>query len=293
MSITQNYKLNLIQWYPGHIAKAEKNLKEHLKLVDVVLEVRDARIPLITHHPRIGEWVGSKTRVLVLNRVDMILPQVKQVWTQWFKSRGEVPYFTNAQQGQGVAAVSKAAQAAGVVINERRKNRGMLPRPVRAVVIGFPNVGKSALINRLLKRRVVKSAARPGVTRQLRWVRISEELELLDAPGVIPARLENQESALKLAICDDIGEASYENQIVAAALVDILRNFQANAPDLLPEHPLRSRYKLDPTPFTGEEYVFALAEYRYKGDVEKTARALITDFRQGLLGAIPLELPPK
>ncbi|ARV60460.1 ribosome biogenesis GTPase YlqF [Nostocales cyanobacterium HT-58-2] len=293
MSITQNYKLNIIQWYPGHIAKAEKNLKENLKLVDVVLEVRDARIPLATHHPRISEWVGSKTRVLVLNRVDMILPQVRQVWTEWFKSQGEVPYFTNAQQGQGVTAISKAAQAAGVAINERRKSRGMLPRPVRAVVIGFPNVGKSALINRLLGRRVVESAARPGVTRQLRWVRISDELELLDAPGVIPAKLEDQEAALKLAICDDIGEASYDNQIVAAVLVDILKDIEANASDLLPKHPLRSRYKLDPTSFTGEAYLFALAEYRYKGDVEKTARAILTDFRQGSLGAVPLELPPE
>lgn len=291
MSITQNYKLNIIQWYPGHIAKAEKNLKEHLKLVDVVLEVRDARIPLATHHPKMSEWVGSKTRVLVVNRVDIILPQVRQVWTQWFKSQGEVAYFTNAQQGQGVAAVSKAAQAAGVAINERRKSRGMLPRPVRAVVIGFPNVGKSALINRLLGRRVVESAARPGVTRQLRWVRISEELELLDAPGVIPARLENQEAALKLAICDDIGEASYDNQTVAAALVDIIKDGQINDPDFLPEHPLRSRYTLDPTPLSGEAYLHALAEYRYKGDVEKTARVILTDFRKGSLGPIPLELP--
>jgi ribosome biogenesis GTPase A len=292
MSITQNYKLNIIQWYPGHIAKAEKKLKEHLKLVDVVLEVRDARIPLATHHPRIGEWVAGKTRVLVLNRVDMILPQVQQVWTKWFKTQGEVTYFTNAQQGQGVAAVLKAAQAAGVAINERRNSRGMLPRPVRAVVIGFPNVGKSALINRLLKRRVVESAARPGVTRQLRWVRISEELELLDAPGVIPLKLENQEAALKLAICDDIGDASYDNQIVAATLVDILNNLRINTADFIPEDPLESRYKLNPTSLTGEEYMFALAEYRYKGDVEKTARTLLTDFRKGLLGEIPLELPP-
>jgi ribosome biogenesis GTPase A len=292
MSLTQNYKLNIIQWYPGHIAKAEKNLKEQLKLVDVVLEVRDARIPLATHHPKINEWVGSKTRVLVLNRLDMILPQVQQVWTGWFKSQGEVPYFTNAQQGHGVTAISKAAQAAGVAINERRKSRGMLPRPVRAVVIGFPNVGKSALINRLLGRRVVESAARPGVTRQLRWVRISEELELLDAPGVIPVKLEDQEAALKLAICDDIGEASYDNQRVAAGCVDILKDIQDVAPKLLPENPLRSRYKLDPTPLTGEAYLFALAEHRYKGDVEKTARTILTDFRKGLLGEIPLELPP-
>ncbi|MEC4815966.1 MAG: ribosome biogenesis GTPase YlqF [Scytonema sp. PMC 1069.18] len=293
MSLTQNYKLNLIQWYPGHIAKAEKALKENLKLVDVVLEVRDARIPLATHHPQVSEWVGSKARVLVLNRVDMILPEVRQMWTTWFKSQGEVTYFTNAQQGQGVAAVSKAAQAAGAKVNERRKSRGMLPRPIRAVVIGLPNVGKSALINRLLKRKVVESAARPGVTRQLRWVRISEEIELLDAPGVIPAKLEDQQAAAKLAICDDIGEASYDNQRVAAVLVDLLKDLEAQAPHLLPEQPLQSRYQLDPTPLTGEAYLHALAEHRHNGDVEKTARLLLTDFRRGSLGAIPLELPPQ
>lgn len=158
MSITQNYKLNLIQWYPGHIAKAEKNLKEQLTRVDVVLEVRDARIPLATHHPQINEWVGNKARVLVLNRLDMITPQVRSLWVDWFKSQGEVAYFTNAKQGQGVVAISKAFQAAGVDLNQRRRDRGMLPRPVRAVVIGFPNVGKSALINRLLGKRVVESA---------------------------------------------------------------------------------------------------------------------------------------
>lgn len=291
MSITENYKLNLIQWYPGHIAKAEKNLKEQLKRVDVVLEVRDARIPLATNHPKMGEWVGSKTRVLVLNRVDMILPSVRSLWVEWFKSQGEVPYFTNAQHGQGVTAVSKAAQAAGVEINKRRSDRGMLPRPVRAVVIGYPNVGKSALINRLLGKRVVESAARPGVTRQLRWVRISEQLELLDAPGVIPARLGDQEAALKLAICDDIGESSYDNQLVAAALVDILIELQATATKFLPPQPLKSRYDFEDTSLTGEAYLHALAEFRYKGDVERTARQLLTDFRKGLLGEIPLDLP--
>lgn len=281
-----------IQWYPGHIAKAEKALKEQLKLVDVVLEVRDARIPLATHHPRIPEWVGSKTRVLVLNRVDMILPQVQQLWMKWLKGEGEQPYFTNAQDGKGVAAVAQAALKAGVEINQRRTSRGMLPRPVRASVVGFPNVGKSALINRLLKRRVVESAARPGVTRQLRWVRISDQLELLDAPGVIPAKLDDQLSALKLAICDDIGDASYDNQRVAAVLVDLLKHLHDTAANLLPENPLQSRYQLDPTPITGESYLHALAQQRYQGDVERTARQMLTDFRKGLLGAIPLELPP-
>lgn len=139
-----------------------------------------------------------------------------------------------------MTAVSKAAQAAGVQLNQRRRDRGMLPRPVRAVVIGFPNVGKSALINRLVGRRVVESAARPGVTRQLRWVRISQDLELLDAPGVIPAKLEDQEAGLKLAVCDDIGEAAYDNQLIAAAFIDLVNELYAIAPDLLSENPLRS-----------------------------------------------------
>ncbi|MEA5514176.1 ribosome biogenesis GTPase YlqF [Nodularia sp. UHCC 0506] len=292
MSLTQNYKLNLIQWYPGHIAKAEKKLKEQLTRVDVVLEVRDGRIPLATHHPQIDEWVGDKPRVLVLNRLDMILPQVRSLWVDWFKRHGEVAYSTNAKQGQGITAIAKAAQAAGVQLNQRRRDRGMLPRPVRAVVIGFPNVGKSALINRLLGKRVVESAARPGVTRSLRWVRISEHLELLDSPGIIPLRMGNQEAAIKLAICDDIGQASYDNQLVAAAFIDLLNELQETAGNLLPPSPLYTRYQLDPVMYTGESYLHALAEHRYKGDVERTARHLLTDFRKGLLGTIPLELPP-
>ncbi|WP_414527181.1 ribosome biogenesis GTPase YlqF [Nodularia chucula] len=292
MSLTQNYKLNLIQWYPGHIAKAEKQLKEQLTRVDVVLEVRDARIPLATHHPQIDEWVGDKARVLVLNRLDMISPQVRSLWIDWFKHQGEVAYSTNAKQGQGVTAIAKAAQAAGVQLNQRRRDRGMLPRPVRAVVIGFPNVGKSALINRLLGKRVVESAARPGVTRSLRWVRISEHLELLDAPGVIPLRMGNQEAAVKLAICDDIGQASYDNQLVASAFIDLVNELQETAAHLLPPSPLYTRYELDPVMYTGASYLHALAEHRYKGDVERTARHLLTDFRKGLLGNIPLELPP-
>ncbi len=282
-----------IQWYPGHIAKAERSLKEQLKRVDVVLEVRDARIPLATRHPQVQEWIASKTKVLVLNRVDMISPAVRQLWTQWFLQHGEKPYFTNAQQGEGVVAISKAAAEAGVEVNKKRSDRGLLPRPVRAVVIGFPNVGKSALINRLLKKRVVESARRAGVTKQLRWVRISDQIELLDAPGIIPWKLDNQDAALKLAICDDIGEASYDNQRVAAALVDLLNDLIVTDPDLLPQSPLKSRYELDSAPFSGEEYLQNLADQRNKGDIERTARQMLNDFRKGLFGAIPLDLPPQ
>lgn len=282
-----------IQWYPGHIAKAERELKEQLKRVDVVLEVRDARIPLSTHHPQIPQWVGSKARVLVLNRVDMITPTVRQRWGSWFQQQGETAYFTNAQQGKGIREVSQATQSAGVQMNQRRRDRGMQPRPVRAVVIGFPNVGKSALINRLLGRRVVDSARRPGVTRQLRWVRISDQIELLDAPGVIPANLKDQDKAIKLAICDDIGDASYDNQRIATALVELLQDLEAMAyGSLFPASPLKTRYELDATPLSGEDYLRALADYRHQGNIERTARQLLNDFRKGLLGPIPLELPP-
>lgn len=274
-----------IQWYPGHIAKAERQLKEQLKRVDVVLEVLDARIPLASHHPQVPNWIGSKPRVLILNRVDMIPDSVQQQWLKWFEAQGETPYVTNAKQGKGIKALKKAAQAAGVEMNKRRRDRGMRPRPVRAVVIGFPNVGKSALINRLVGRKAVASARRAGVTRQLHWVRISDEIELLDAPGVIPAKLDHQADAVKLAICEDIGEAAYDNQRVAAALVDFLT--ELNFAEVL-----QSRYELDSTLITGEEYLHVLANNHYQGDTERVAVQLLNDFRKGLMGAIPLELPP-
>ena len=275
-----------IQWYPGHIARAERQLKEQLKRVDVVLEVLDARIPLASHHPQVSDWIGTKPRVLVVNRVDMIPESIRQQWLRWFETQGETPYFTNAQQGRGVKAISKAAQAAGEAMNQRRRDRGMRPRPVRAVVMGFPNVGKSALINRLLGRKVVASARRAGVTRQLRWVRISEEIELLDAPGVIPVKLDNQKDAIKLAICEDIGEAAYDNQRVAATLVDLLMELNF-------EQVLQSRYDLAPGSTTGEEYIRDLGISRYQGNTERAAVQLLNDFRKGLMGEIPLEFPPE
>ena len=274
-----------IQWYPGHIAKAERQLKENLKRVDVVLEVLDARIPLTSHHPQIQAWIGNKPKILVINRIDMIPEKTKQEWLKWFKDKGEEPYFTNAKQGKGIKAILKAAKAVGVAMNQRRRDRGMRDRPVRAVVIGFPNVGKSALINRLVGRKAVASARKAGVTRQLQWVRISPEIELLDAPGVIPWRIENQENAIKLAICEDIGEASYDNQRVAAVMVDLLVELGFGSA-------LESRYKLDPLSLTGESYIYDLANKLYKGDKERVARQLLNDFRIGSIGAIPLEFVP-
>ena len=274
-----------IQWYPGHIAKAEKQLLEQLKLVDVVIEVRDSRILMSSKHPKIEKWVEGKSHILVCNRIDAISSSVKSQWTRWFTAQERIAYFTDAQAGKGMVDLLKAAQVAGEKVNERRHGRGMLPRPVRAVVVGFPNVGKSALINRLLNKKVVASANRPGVTRQLRWIRISDQIELLDTPGVIPPLLHDQDAAMKLAICDDIGQAAYDNVLVAAEAVDLLIKLNAK---------LSSRYTIDPQTVTsGIEYIHQVATLnKFQGDLDKVARLILYDFRKGKLGAIALEMPP-
>jgi ribosome biogenesis GTPase A len=283
-----------IQWYPGHIAKAEKKLLEQIKRVDVVLEVRDARIPLASTHPQIQEWIGEKPRILVLNRVDLISPKAVELWRDWFRLQGEQPYYTDAKSGKGISQLTKVAQATGEKLNQRRSDRGMNPRAVRAVVIGFPNVGKSALINRLLKRRVVESARKAGVTRQLRWVRISPVLDLLDAPGVLPGRLTDQAAAYRLAMCDDIGEGAYDRQLVCAALIDQIQemeHYNQQWTDWLPQAPLQSRYGIEFGNCMGDEYLAKVAETKFQGDVERTAHHILNDFRKGILGAIALEAP--
>jgi ribosome biogenesis GTPase A len=204
----------------------------------------------------------------------------------WFKQQESPIYFTDAQSGKGIQAVLKAAQVAGEHVNERRHGRGMLPRPVRAVVIGFPNVGKSALINRLLNKRAAESANRPGVTRQLRWIRISDQIELLDTPGILPPLLDDQEAAMKLAICDDIGEAAYDRTLVAAATIELLIQLGVS---------LTERYGLDthdPRIISGMDYIMTLAQSdRYSGNSERVANLILHDFRKGRLGAIALEVP--
>lgn len=280
-----------IQWYPGHIAKAERALQDQLKRVDVVLEVRDARIPLATRHPQLHQWTANKAHILVINRVDMISTAARTAWETWLREQGEVPYFTDAQQGKGVAGIAKAAQAAGQSMNQRRRDRGMRPRAVRAVVIGFPNVGKSALINRLVKKKVVESARKPGVTRQLRWIRISDDLELLDAPGILPAQLNDQEAALKLAICDDIGQAAYDNQRIASSFVELFKTLDGQTEGVPYLAALDHRYDLSAHNLTGESYLQHLANHRYQGDRERAARTLLRDYRVGHLGSLLLEWP--
>ena len=276
--------MSIIQWYPGHISKAERQLKEQIKNIDIIFEILDARIPIASHHPNINQWIEGKPKITVLNRMDMIPQSLYQKWLNWFKERGETAHFTDAKQGKGIKSLNQLAKEAGSLVNIKRVNRGMRPRAVRAVVIGFPNVGKSALINRLLGRKVAISARRAGVTRQLQWIRISKTIELLDAPGVIPIKLENQKNAIKLAICEDIGEAAYDNQQVAAKLIDLLLELNF-------EKTLQLRYGIDPLGISGEQYIEKLESSFYKGGKERVAMQLLNDFRKGIMGCIPLELP--
>lgn len=232
------YSRPVIQWYPGHIAKAERVLKETFQAVDVVVEVRDARAPKATAHPKVEEWISGKPRLVVFTHVDTVPPQTHRAWKQWHEQQNQLGEGNNAdnldgkmqeqflwvdaKQGQGIPALHRAIFKAGAHVQERRQRRGLKDRPLRVGLMGYPNVGKSALINRLLGRRRARTANTPGVTRSLQWIRVrtddtkkasKKEYELLDSPGIIPASLEDQSDALLLAACHCIGEASYDNQV--------------------------------------------------------------------------------
>ncbi len=288
-----------IQWYPGHIAKAEKALKDHLAKVDLVIEVRDARIPIATGHPRLQRWIRGKQHLLVLNRLDMISPAARSQWDAWFRARGQTPWWCDAKVGTGVKQLQQAAIRSGAALNGRRSERGMKPRPVRALMLGFPNVGKSALINRLVRQKVVASARRAGVTRSLRWVRLGQDLDLLDAPGVLPPRLDDQRAALRLALCDDIGQAAYDGEAVAMAFVRLLAGLEPVVAAGVPAGLLERRYGTPVLPRSDREEVIpdasawleAASSRHTSGDTARMAQRLLDDFRRGVLGPIALELP--
>ncbi|KAK9167700.1 hypothetical protein Scep_002891 [Stephania cephalantha] len=280
--------LRPVQWYPGHIAKTEKELKDQLKLMDVVIEVRDARIPLATSHPQMDSWLGMKKRVLVLNREDMISPADRNAWATYFAREGTKVVFTNGKLGMGSLKLGRLAKSLATGVNAKRRAKGLLPRPIRAGIVGYPNVGKSSLINRLLKRRMCQAAPRPGVTRELKWVSFGKDLDLLDSPGILPMRISDQASAIKLAICDDIGERSYYVSDVAAVLVQMLIRLPT-----VGSKAFHRRYKMDVEGHCGKSFVEKLALQLFNGDVNQAAFRVLMDFRKGRFGWVALERPPR
>ena len=306
----------MIQWYPGHIAKATRMLQETLKLVDVIVEVRDARIPLATAHPQVAEWTAGKPRIVVLTHTDAVPGPARQLWNQVWTERGVdvggnddddhnrnnsridlqlqnqikqaqelrqqytkndtqgttkpsstyQPFlFVNGKTGEGIHSLTRNIFKAGAHVQERRYQRGLKERPLRVGMMGYPNVGKSTIINRLIQKKRTQTANTPGVTRSLQWIRVSsnadtsrktqqkqKQFELLDSPGIIPAYLENQADAVLVAACNCIGQAAYDNQAVAAALCEwILQlhsssnsNYCVAAPQWRQQ--CIQRYKFDP-----------------------------------------------
>lgn len=278
-----------ISWYPGHIAKAERQLKEQLCKVDIVFEVRDARILNSTIHPSIAEWIADKNRFILVNRTDMVSPQDLKTWQEYYRASGEQVFFTNGESGAGIHKVTKAAQDKSAQINAARLRRGLKPRPVRACVVGFPNIGKSAIINRLSNRKVCESAKKAGVTRNLKWVRMGKDLDLLDSPGIIPGSMQDQIAAERLAICNDIGQAAYDESAVAAGFVYHLKNLPDGASII---KRLEKRYEISYGAGSAEDFVWQLGAKLFQGDPERAGARILKDYRDMRCGPFALEHPP-
>jgi len=278
--------MTTINWYPGHIAKAEKKLKEQINLVDVVIEVIDARIPLSSKYVEIEKLIGSKPRLLVLNKYDLADPEQSQKWKDYLSKTTNFPVLlTNASSAKDLSSIISAAVNLGKEKIAQLTAKGMLPRPIRAMVVGMPNVGKSSVINKLIKRSKVKVGAKAGVTRVSQWVRINPRLELMDTPGIIPLKLEDQERAVKLAIVNSVSENAYDNVEVAT---DLLKLLYEKYPDILKNYYNLEDMKQAPTLAD----VAKARNWVLLGgipDENRCASQVLSDFRHGRIGRITLD----
>ncbi|ETT85837.1 ribosome biogenesis GTPase YlqF [Viridibacillus sp. FSL R5-0477] len=189
-----------IQWFPGHMAKARRQVTEQLKLVDIIFELIDARLPLSSRNPMLDEVIHQKTRLLILNKADMADEVQTRKWIDYFESKGHRAVAINSLDGKGLNKVTKAAQELLAEKWDRMRSKGMKPRAIRAMIVGIPNVGKSTLINRLAKKNIAKTGNTPGVTKSQQWIKFGKELELLDTPGILWPKFEDQEVGYKLAL---------------------------------------------------------------------------------------------
>lgn len=196
-----------IQWFPGHMAKARREVTEQLKMVDVVFELVDARIPLSSRNPMIDDIVKQKPRVVILNKKDMSKQSETDKWTQYFKNQGFFPVQIDSKHGKHLGELMKAAQAATKEKFDREKRKGLRPRAIRAMIVGIPNVGKSTLINKLAKKSIAKTGNTPGVTKKQQWIKVGKELELLDTPGILWPKFEDQTIGKKLSLTGAIKDS--------------------------------------------------------------------------------------
>ena len=281
-----------IQWFPGHMAKTRRLIKENLSMVDLVVELLDARIPRSSRNPEIDRLVGKKPRMVLLNKCDAADPELNARWSEWFAARGIPALCTDCRSGKGLKNFEPAIRSQLKPLLERQAAKGMVGRPIRIMIVGIPNVGKSSLINRLAGSRRAKVEDRPGVTRGKQWISLSTGLELLDTPGVLWPKFEDSAVGQRLAFVGSIRDEILDVEDLAVRLVALLRE----------EYPalLSSRYGVDPAQQEDAyELLKEIARRRKmlvsgcEPDTLRCSVMLLDEFRGGKMGRVTLEAPPK
>ena len=276
-----------IQWFPGHMAKARREVTEKLKLVDIIFELVDARLPLSSRNPMIDQVIQQKPRLIILNKMDMADDVETKKWIRYFEDQGTRAVAINSLEGRGLQAVTKASKEILAEKWDRMIAKGIKPRAIRAMIVGIPNVGKSTLINRLSKKSLAKTGNMPGVTKAQQWIKVGKEIELLDTPGILWPKFEDPETGLKLAVTGAIKDSVIQMQELA---IYSLKFLQERYPDRLQE-----RYGID---HVDEEIVNTFDHIAKKRrfvshdgevDYEMTAEAIVRDIRNQYLGKVTFD----
>ena len=276
------------QWYPGHMTKAKRMMQENIKLIDLVIELVDARVPMSSRNPDIDELGKNKARLILLNKSDLAEDKWNDAWSEYFREKGFSVVKVNSKKGGGIKSINGVIQEACKEKIERDRKRGILNRPVRAMVVGIPNVGKSTFINALAGKACAKTGNKPGVTKGKQWIRLNKGLELLDTPGILWPKFEDQQVGLHLAMIGSINDEILNVEELALSVIDYLT---AEYPGTL-EKRFGFEGMTDRVEILGE--IARVRGCLKKGnelDYEKAARLLMDDFRSGKLGRITLEKP--
>lgn len=277
-----------IQWFPGHMAKARREVTEKLKLVDCVIELVDARIPYSSRNPMIDEIIQQKPRILLLNKADMADSELTKEWVEFFEEKGIRAIPVNSQKGGGMKEIISSCRVVLKDKFDRMKAKGIKPRAMRAMIVGIPNVGKSTLINRLANRNIAKTGNVPGVTKAQQWIKVGKEMELLDTPGILWPKFEDEETGLRLALTGAIKDSILNLQDVC---VYALKFLASQYPERLIE-----RFQLeeiDDIPLLFDEIGKKRGCLMAGGEVDydKVAEIVIRDIRSGHLGPLTFERP--
>lgn len=278
------------QWYPGHMTKAKRQMQEDIKLIDVVIELVDARIPLSSKNPDIDGLAKNKSRIILLNKFDLADPEWTKRWKAWFESQGCFVVMVNSKKGTGVRNVNEVILQACKEKIERDRKRGIINRPVRAMIVGIPNVGKSTFINSFAGKACAKTGNKPGVTKGKQWIKLNKNVELLDTPGILWPKFEDQSVGLKLAFIGSIKEELLNVAELAMELITFMNEHYHGV--------IESRYEIESCN-DSVQALYDIAEKRsckLRGnelDINKAASIVIDDFRSGKLGKITLEFPDK